>query len=220
MKKVFDYAKAQGAQIVHNPADWEGNLEFRLTVIPKSVRTKHLRSLPYKFAPTFLQELRQREEISAKAMIWVLLTACRTSNVCSIRWEDLDVDTNVWTCPAETMKNKHEFKVPIGPELMSWVQAIPPVSEFVFPTGPKKQMSYNTLLALLKRMEYSTETTTHGLRSTFSTWANEKTDYRYDIIEAALSHKVGSQTAQAYNRSDLLEKRRRLMLDWQTYLAF
>ena len=41
-----------------------------------------------------------------------------------------------------------------------------------------------------------------------------------NIIEAALSHKIGDATSQAYNRSQLLEKRRVLMLDWQVHLGF
>jgi integrase len=220
IKKIFDYARAQGAPIVHNPADWEGNLEFRLNIVSKSIRTTHLRSLPYKFAPTFLSDLKCRDEMSAKAMIWVLLTACRTANVCSMRWDDVDFDNLIWTCPASTMKNKHEFKVPFSQTVGDWLQSIPKIDGFVFPVKKRKEMSNNTLLALLKRMEYKGLTTTHGLRSTFSTWANEKTMHQSDIIEAALSHKIGDATSQAYNRSELLEKRRRLMFEWQMHLGF
>jgi len=220
MKKIFDYARAQGAPIVHNPADWEGNLEFRLKIVSKRIRTTHLRSLPYKSAPPFLAELKIENAMSAKAMIWVLLTACRTANVCSMKWNNVDFDNLVWTCPATTMKNKQEFKVPFSQTVGDWLQSIPKIDELVFPVKKGKEMSNNTLLALLKRMEYKDLTTTHGLRSTFSTWANEKTMHQSDIIEAALSHKIGDATSLAYNRSELLEKRRTLMLEWENYLHF
>jgi len=220
IKKIFDYARAQGAPIVHNPADWEGNLEFRLNVVSKNIRTTHLRSLHYKIAPLFLADLKCRNEMSAKAMVWVLLTACRTANVGSMRWDDLDFDDFIWTCPAPTMKKKEEFKVPFSEGAGIWLQSIPRIDELVFPVKKGKEMSNNTLVALLKRMEYKDLTTTHGLRSTFSTWANEKTNYQYDVIEASLSHTVGSRVSQAYNRSDLFEKRRNLLHEWHQYLNF
>jgi integrase len=220
MKKVFDYAMAQSAQIVRNPAGWEGNLEPRLQIVSKRIRTTHLRSLPYKFAPPFLTDLKSKNEMSAKAMIWVLLTACRTANVCRMKWDYVDFDNLIWTCPASTMKNKQEFKVPFSRTIGDWLQSIPRIDELVFPAKKGKEMSNNTLLALLKRMEYKDLTTTHGLRSTFSTWANEQTMHQSGIIEAALSHRIGDATSQAYNRSELLEKRRKLMFDWQEFLGF
>ncbi|MOA41087.1 putative prophage CPS-53 integrase [compost metagenome] len=59
----------------------------------------------------------------------------------------------------------------------------------------------------------------HGFRSTFRTWAAEHTDYPREICEAALAHSLGSKVEAAYNRGDLLEKRRRLMQDWCEFLA-
>lgn len=38
------------------------------------------------------------------------------------------------------------------------------------------------------------------------------------MIETALAHKVGSAVAQAYMRSDLLDKRRDLMDQWGAYV--
>ena len=39
-----------------------------------------------------------------------------------------------------------------------------------------------------------------------------------EVIEAALAHVVGNKVEAAYARSDLFERRRRLMNDWETYL--
>jgi integrase len=59
--------------------------------------------------------------------------------------------------------------------------------------------------------------TVHGFRSSFSTWAAERTNYPKDIYEMALAHKVGNETWEAYQRGDLLDKRRRLMAEWAKY---
>jgi len=59
----------------------------------------------------------------------------------------------------------------------------------------------------------------HGFRSSFRDWVAEETDHPREVAESALAHKVGSQIEAAYRRSDLFERRRRLMEEWAGYLA-
>ena len=59
----------------------------------------------------------------------------------------------------------------------------------------------------------------HGFRSSFRDWAAEETNHPREVVEAALAHIVGNQTEAAYARSDLFERRRRLMDDWAAYLS-
>ena len=59
----------------------------------------------------------------------------------------------------------------------------------------------------------------HGFRSSFRDWAAEETDYSREVAEAALAHKVRNQVEAAYRRTDLFDRRRRLMEDWARYLA-
>ena len=46
-----------------------------------------------------------------------------------------------------------------------------------------------------------------------------QTNVRQDVIEASLAHVVRDPTVAAYARSDLFERRRRLMDDWAAYLS-
>ncbi|MCY4122929.1 MAG: hypothetical protein OXG72_18625 [Acidobacteria bacterium] len=59
----------------------------------------------------------------------------------------------------------------------------------------------------------------HGFRSSFRDWAAEESDHPREVIEAALAHVVRNRVEAAYARSDLFERRRRLMDDWAGYLA-
>jgi hypothetical protein len=45
------------------------------------------------------------------------------------------------------------------------------------------------------------------------------TDHPREVIEAALAHVVQNKVEAAYARSDLFERRRRLMNDWAAYLG-
>ena len=59
----------------------------------------------------------------------------------------------------------------------------------------------------------------HGFRSSFRDWAAEETDHPREVVEAALAHVVQNRVEAAYRRTDLFERRRRLMDDWAAYLA-
>ena len=59
----------------------------------------------------------------------------------------------------------------------------------------------------------------YGLRSSFRDWATEETDHPREVVEAALAHVVQNKVEEAYRRTDLFERRRRLMDDWADYLA-
>jgi hypothetical protein len=61
------------------------------------------------------------------------------------------------------------------------------------------------------------EETTHGFRSSFRDWAAERTSFAREICEMSLAHRVAGATESAYWRSDIVEKRRRLMADWARF---
>jgi hypothetical protein len=73
------------------------------------------------------------------------------------------------------------------------------------------------MLDLLERMGWKEATTTHGVRAAFKTWATERTNYAREVVELCLSHVQGDPLERAYQRGDILEKRRRLMQDWANY---
>ncbi len=78
-------------------------------------------------------------------------------------------------------------------------------------------LSNMAMAMVLRRMELGV--TPHGFRSTFRTWAAEKTSFPDEIAEAALAHTVKSKVVAAYQRGDLFEKRRALMTAWARYCS-
>ena len=61
--------------------------------------------------------------------------------------------------------------------------------------------------------------TVHGLRAAFKSWGSDMTNHPTEIVEMSLGHTVGNSVERAYRRTDLLEKRRKLMDDWAQYLS-
>ena len=58
----------------------------------------------------------------------------------------------------------------------------------------------------------------HGFRSSFRTWAAERSGASSDAAELVLAHNVGNATTRSYLRTDLLEERATMMQQWADFL--
>ena len=77
-----------------------------------------------------------------------------------------------------------------------------------FPSRNHHPISNMAMLTFLKRdLEYQ-DLTVHGFRSTFRDWAAEVSPFPRELAESALGHVLANKTEAAYQRGDLLEKRR------------
>src|SRR5262249_18969438 len=87
--------------------------------------------------------------------------------------------------------------------------------DFVIPgLKPGQPLSQHVMKTLMREMGYGGTATAHGFRASFKTWASAETDFPTEAIELALSHKIGGRLEAAYQRGDLLEKRRLLSKAW------
>ncbi|WP_411572524.1 tyrosine-type recombinase/integrase [Tropicimonas sp. TH_r6] len=90
-------------------------------------------------------------------------------------------------------------------------------SGLVFPSLRGKVLSDMTLSKLVKELGFDADI--HGFRTSFRTWAQERKNYPREVAEAALAHKTGDAVEQAYARSDVFEKRRKMMESWAAFLS-
>ncbi|CAH0208426.1 Prophage integrase IntA [Erwinia aphidicola] len=146
--------------------------------------------------------------VSTRCLInWQLLTLVRPSEASGARWAEIDLDSKLWTIPAERMKAKREHIVPLSPQVLEILEVMKPISahrEHIFPSrnDPKQSMNSQTANAALKRIGYGGKLVAHGLRSIASTALNEQGFNAY-VIEAALAHFDNNEVRRAYNRSIL-----------------
>src|SRR5262249_55633002 len=175
-------------------------------------------ALPYTAIAAFLIELGRRRETSARALEFLILTACRPGEVLGARWSEMNLAEATWAIPAERMKGGREHRVPLSARAVELLAKLPREDDFVF-IGRSAGSRLNSLAMapLLKRMGHSI--TAHGFRSCFRTWAGERTNYPREIVEAALAHVVGDATEQAYVRADMLARRRQLREAWAGYCS-
>ena len=217
IKTVLDVARSKGFHEGENPVTAIKDAG----VLPKvKVKAKHHKAMRWQDVPEFYTALQGRSAMAAKALMFTCLTGSRTSEVLGMRWEEIDLEARLWTCPEERMKGGEEHRVPLTDEMLAIIQPLKAMkSEYVF-EGQKrhKPLSNMSMLMLLRRMGVE-GATVHGFRSTFRDWASEVASAPREIAEMSLSHKIGSNVERAYARSDLLDKRRVLMERWSHFVS-
>jgi len=88
-------------------------------------------------------------------------------------------------------------------------------SGLIFPSSTGRQLSNNTMRKLL--MDLDIPATPHGFRASFRSWCTDSGVPR-EVAEAALGHVVAGVEG-AYQRIDLLDRRRPVMDHWATYIG-
>ena len=219
IERVLDWATVRGYRTGDNPARWQAHLDHLLPAQGATVR--HHAALPYTEVAGFIATLRERDEVSARALEFLILTAARTSETLNAAWDEFDAERRVWTISAERMKAAREHRVPLSDRARAIILEMEKLraAHFVFVAGPSGAAYSNTALLMMLRRMGRTDLTAHGFRSTFRDWAAERTNYPREVCEQALAHAIGDKVEAAYRRGDLFEKRRRLMQAWAKWCA-
>ena len=214
IEDVWNAAKLRGYVSGDNPARWKGHLDLVLPAPAKIRPVKHHDAMPYKDVPMFVSRLRASSSLSTMALEFLILTACRTSEVRLAVWDEIDLENRVWTIPKDRMKAGREHRVPLSDRCIEILEDLGDQAGYVFKKlSSGKPLGDGAFRALMERMGAGAYTP-HGFRSSFRDWAAENSDENNDVIELCLGHSVGSKTEAAYKRSDLLVRRSRIMATW------
>lgn len=217
---VLDWAATAGHRTGENPAL---NIGRGLPRQTDKKNPRHHAALPYVDVPGFVRSLCKSDagEATQLALEFLILTAARTGEVLTTKPDEIDFDKATWTVPGERMKGVREHRVPLSDRCVEIVRQARELSDgagYLFP-GARigKPLSNMAFLMYLRRADLPC--TAHGFRSSFRDWAADRTTFPREVVEAALAHVVESKVEAAYLRSDLFEKRGRLMKAWSAYVA-
>lgn len=171
------------------------------------------------------------QPVTRAALLLSSLLLLRPGELRHMEWAWVDFDDAMITVPAETMKRSKAEKasgpphlVPLAPQAVQVLKDLHRITgsgRFVFPALTTRQrcMSDNTVRSALRRLGYGNdEMTAHGFRATARTMIAERLNVPAEIIEAQLAHAVSDALGRAYNRTQFLDQRRRMMKSWADYL--
>ena len=221
---VMKWAVAQGWR-QDNPAE---SIAQALPKRDQSLR-EHRKALTYaEVADCITAVQASGAGISTKlAFEFLVLTATRSGEARGALWSEIDLGpatsatSATWTIPASRMKAKREHRIPLTARavaILREAKALGDGTGLVF-SGTKvgKSLSDMTLSKLVKELDFAADI--HGFRTSFRTWAQERTNFPREVAEAALAHAIKDKAEAAYARSDVFEKRRKMMDAWAGYLA-
>ena len=220
---VMKWAIAQGYRN-DNPAG-----EAITAALPKPpAAVRHMPALPHGEVGGAIEAVRALPAWAGLklAFEFLVLTAARSGEVRLATWDEMDVAARVWTVPAARMKAGREHRVPLAAravEILGEARRLPVEANAGAPAGvvfrsQRGKPLHDAMVSQLVK-QAGVAGVPHGFRSSFRDWAAEETDHPREVIEAALAHVVQNKVEAAYARSDLFERRRRLMDEWAAYLA-
>ncbi|EKS39920.1 tyrosine-type recombinase/integrase [Afipia clevelandensis] len=235
IEKVMDWAKIKTKYVTgDNPARWTGHLSVLLAQPSDVTEVENHPSMPFDQLPAFLERLRQRPGISARALEFLILTATRTGAVIYATWPEIDFDNRLWTIPygrkgakIRAKNNKQGKTVPLTAQAIALLKALPREdgNPYVFIGSEEGQnLSNMAMLELLREMLPSgdgvtSQYVTHGFRATFKDWALDQGKYPSYVSEFALWHSVKNKVEASYVRNSAPTPRALMMADWANYCA-
>jgi integrase len=214
IEMILNFAAVRGQRQGDNPAAW-ARIKH---VLPRRPATaiEHHRAMHYRDVPQFMAELERRGGPAAAAFRFTILAAARTNETLHAIFDE--IKDGVWEIPATKMKGGQAHRVPLSKQAIALLPPRQPGNPHVFPgTGAGRPLSKDSLQKLLRRMGRAAVATPHGMRSCFRDWAAERTAFSYAARELALAHAVHSKQSRAYERTDLIDERRRLMQAWADF---
>ena len=215
INNIYKYSLALGA-CKHNLAgDVEGILRSGDPVTPR-------KALKKEDLPLFLKKIDSyngRFE-TIQALKALVLTALRPGEIQKATWSEFDLEKKEWSIIIERMKNKKEHTVPISSQLNTILKELYKITghrKHLFPNqqNPNTYMSENTLNKAIKSMGFNA--TAHGMRSVFSSLANEA-GFNPDAIEKQLSHIDSNSSRRSYNKAQYFVERTNMMQQWADFL--
>jgi integrase len=235
------YATVHGYRSGDNPARWQGNLSIVLGAPSKVSKETNYPALQAKDAARWWQDLAVPEGMGSAALRFQAMTVTRTGAIRYATWDEFDLERGVWTIQpgrqaSKVSSNDKAKKVVLTEKGTAFLNALPRRANcpYVFWSPRGGFLSDATIGKVMRTIheadvgrggygyidEISKQPAVpHGLRSTFRTWISDGTNFDADMAEIALFHKVGTKVQQAYDRADMIEKRREMMLAWEAILT-
>lgn len=223
MMAVFDYAIVKELRADSNPAKWKGCLEHLLK--RPTGEPKHYRAIPpSELVVEYPRIVSNVGKMSYECLAFIVLTAARSGEAREATWSEIDLENRIWSISGERMKMHRDHRIPLSKQAVAildrmkhWRRSRSPQA-CIFPGAIEgRPLTRDSLLQALKRSHI--DSTAHGLRSSFRMWASEVAHVEFEVSELCLSHDSKDKVVRAYQRSDLLERRRPVMQAWADYIT-
>lgn len=226
VEKLLAAAKVEQLRTGDNPAAWRNHLALVFPSARRLNKKKGHASVPYAKAPALMKGLHFDGGAVARCVEVGILTVARSQEIRLMEWTEINFEKKTWLCPAEKMKIKGGDKprhhlVPLSDQAIAIIQSMPKTGRYVFPSDHADEHAPflpNALTGCIKRAGF--KGTMHGCRTMFRNWGGESVEhnFRREVLEHCLSHRLGDEAEQSYWTADMIERRRQALEAWADYI--
>lgn len=170
-----------------------------------------------------------KSPITKIAMLLSAHTVVRMESLLGAKWEQFDLENNIWTIPVSNLKGKHDkahkiepLKIHLSKQVLNILNELKGHTgefEYLFPSSKgNKPISNGTIPTAFEAMGYKGKHTHHGFRASFKTMCLEQLFVPESYIESHLGHKTKSSHGTAYDRATYTDVKKVLMQYWSDYI--
>jgi integrase len=160
--------------------------------------------------------------IKTELVLRILLsTGARKGEVLAARKTHINFDEATWSLPAENVKNRKAFVIPLAPQVLEWFRqliAFAGDSEWIVPGRRRRDpASPGSVNCAINALDLKFRMHPHALRKTMRTHLTGTLKVADAVAEKALNHTMQGIMA-VYNRYDYMEERREALERWVAFM--
>lgn len=215
VREIFNLAVCAG-YISHNPM-------LGLSKLFKAPKVTPRASVDWRNLSLVLDKVASFPNQQKLIFLLSLTTLLRPGEVVKLKWSW--INEGKLTIPAEEMKKRREYRVPLSTVSLNLLEQIKTTSKhkrsaFLFSGLKSNRHVCSQFLTnfLRSQHDFKDQLVPHGIRSIGRTWMADQ-EISYEVAEACLSHVAGDTVSRAYQRSDYYETRKEVMQRWSDYIV-
>jgi integrase len=146
----------------------------------------------------------------------LMLTGCRREEARAMRWDELDIESHLWSLPSQRTKAERAHEIPLSEDVVEIISSIPRCGPYVFTIDGKRPMAVHQIKARLDRETGIVDWRLHDLRRTLRSGLAEL-GVNYEIAERVIGHSM-PQLQRTYNVFAYREEKRNALQRWARHL--
>ena len=203
---------------------------MRSVFSPKDKKTHQVQHHPFPFweqLPEFFEVFDRNEpngQFSTRgACLLTFMTGLRVGAISGMKWEEVDVEEDLWKVPASRMKTwddgEKNHLVPLTQpikDLLWEMEKVNGGTEFVFasPRTQSRHINPSSINNHFIDLGYKGDFVGHVVRTTILTYGQKELGFSSDIIQLQIGHKVKDKIRGIYDRHDFIDERRSFLVQW------
>ena len=147
----------------------------------------------------------------------LMLTGCRRQEARAMRWDELDLESRLWSLPSRRTKGARPHEIPLSECAAEIISLMPRNGPYVFTIEGKRPMTVHQIKARLDRETGIEDWRLHDLRRTLRSGLAEL-GVSYEIAERVIGHSM-PQLERTYNVFAYREEKRNALERWARHLT-